>query len=419
MSFGLSAGAIGLIGAVAGPVIGGMMGSDAAESGYEAQAEGARLSDATQREIARMSDATQRYMYDTTRADNSRFLGNGISASDRLAVLMGLEGTSGSAVGGAPAGGVGAAPGLTREQIRQQLLGQFTTTTGGSVDRSKFTNNLIYGDGDIIGADAGTGDSTVANYGGNTGRVRYWDDQTNSAWAVPQSMMTSATSIDEAGLNAAIDAQMAQQGQQQSLQTQQPAKSNSSDPNFGALTRKFSLADLAGDVVYQNGLQFGLDEGRKGIQRQQQATGSLLSGATLKALSRLGNDYATTKTEGAYNRFTQDNTNYYNRLAGIAGSGQTAAAQVGNAGQNYANSSTAINTNMGNSLAATAQGLGTARAASGIASANSIGGGLQGAYNNYQGTQLLKQLQGPSWKTPGFNTGSEPYPGYNSSVGLG
>ncbi len=190
------------------------------------------------------------------------------------------------------------------------------------------------------------------------------------------------------------------------------------DAAFGSLTRKFSADDLAGDVVYNNGLQFGLDEGRKGIERQQQASGGLLSGATLKALSRYGTDYGTTKTEGAYNRYTQDNTNTYNKLAGIAGSGQTASAQVGSAGQNYANGSTAISTNLGNSLAGTAQGLGNARAASGIAVGNAISGGIQNGVSAYQGNQYLKQLQRPS-SGYGYNIGSEPYDGYNASIGLG
>ncbi len=345
--------------AIAGPVIGGMMGSDSADSGYQAQAGAAAA-----------SDATQRYMYDTNRADNKDFLRNGTNASNRLAYLMGL--------GGGGSGGAGG--NLTAEQIRAQLLPSFTTAGSNGAPKE--------GDPGYV-----PGDYVMRN--GQWGTWTTNGDQ-SPYWYSPGGSTATGSTIDETGLQAAINARLSSQPQ-----------IDTSSPDYGSLTRKFNQSDLAGDVVYNNGLQFGLDEGRKGLERQAQASGGLLSGATLKALSRYGNDYATTKTEGAYNRYTQDNTNTYNKLAGIAGSGQTASAQVGSAGQNYANN-----------VSQTAQGLGNARAASGIASANAMSGGLQGAFNNYQGGQLLKQIQRPSTSSYSYNTGSEPYAGYNASVGL-
>ena len=161
------------------------------------------------------------------------------------------------------------------------------------------------------------------------------------------------------------------------------------------------------------------------LYRQAAASGSTLSGATLKALTRFGNDYATTKTGDAYNRFTNaqntkygqlsdasnrytaNQTNTYNRLAGLAGSGQTAANTVGAAGANMANQVSNNATNLGN-----------AQAAAGIAGSNAIGGGISNAINGYQNNNLLAALRGSSGT--GYNTGlgSEPYPGYNASIGL-
>lgn len=168
---------------------------------------------------------------------------------------------------------------------------------------------------------------------------------------------------------------------------------------YGDLTRRFSAADIDKDPVYQSGLQFGLDEGRKGIERQASATGSMLSGATLKALSRFGNDYASTKANDSFNRFNTENTGIYNKLAGLSGTGQVAANQVGTAGQNYA-------TSVGNTM----QGLGNARAASGIASSNALMNGVSNAFGNYQSQQyldLLKNKFGGGSNIPAYNAGSE------------
>ena len=181
---------------------------------------------------------------------------------------------------------------------------------------------------------------------------------------------------------------------------------NTTDPAYGSLSRtfgeqapathQFGATDYANDFVSQNGLQFGLDEGQKGVERQQQASGGLLSGATLKALTRFGNDYGTKNTAGAYdrfmgeqgrdygkytdryNRFNTDSTNQFNRLSGVAGTGQQATNTVGAAGQNYANNSSQI-----------AQGLGNAQGASAIAQGNAWSGALQGGVNNYQQNRLI------------------------------
>jgi hypothetical protein len=162
--------------------------------------------------------------------------------------------------------------------------------------------------------------------------------------------------------------------------------------DYGSLTRKFGANDLANDTVYNSGLQFGLDEGTKGINNQAAASGNLLSGATLKALTRYGNDYATTKAGDAYNRYNNDNTNIYNRLAGITGTGQSALGQIGSAGSTMGSQLGSANANYGNNISNTALGLGNARAASGIAAGNAISGGISGAVNGYNQNQLMSRL---------------------------
>lgn len=152
----------------------------------------------------------------------------------------------------------------------------------------------------------------------------------------------------------------------------------------GALTRKFGAADFEADPGYQ----FQLAEGEQAANRAAAARGGYNSGRTLKELMRYGQGLASTTYQDAYNRYNTDQSNLYNRLAGIAGTGQTAATTLGDAGANYA-------ANVGNTLTGGA----TAQAASRIAGANARTSGYMGAanaitggINNYQQSQLLSQL---------------------------
>jgi len=170
------------------------------------------------------------------------------------------------------------------------------------------------------------------------------------------------------------------------------------DGSSGSLTRQFNAGDLAKDVTYQNGLQFGLDEGAKGISNMASATGSQLSGATLKALTRFGNDYATTKTAGAADRYSQRQNQIYGMLSGTSNSGQQAAGTVSQAGQA-----------MAGGVAANQIGLGNARGASEIAQGNAWSNGLSGAISGYQTNKLINSLTNrgsSSGALGGYRTGA-------------
>lgn len=164
--------------------------------------------------------------------------------------------------------------------------------------------------------------------------------------------------------------------------------------DFGALNQKFTVGDFWADPVTELGFQFGLGEGTKGLERMAAARGGLNSGATLKALTRYGTDYAGTKAGEAYNRFYGDQDRIFNRLSGVAGSGQTAATNTASMGQNTAQT-------VGGYLS----GLGNARGAAAIGGANAFGGAL-GNIGNYFGQQatLDKILSSRSpYQTPSYN----------------
>lgn len=127
------------------------------------------------------------------------------------------------------------------------------------------------------------------------------------------------------------------------------------------LTRGFTNDDFVKDPGYD----FRMKEGQKALERSAAARGGLNSGATMKALSRYGQDFASNEFQNAYNRFNNDRSNRFNRLSSIAGLGQAANQQIGQAGMNYANQ-----------VGQNTMGAANAHAAAGIAQGNAWGNSL-------------------------------------------
>ncbi len=99
---------------------------------------------------------------------------------------------------------------------------------------------------------------------------------------------------------------------------------NPETPTGGEFNKKFTEQDFQDDPVNKLGFQFGLDQGTKGLNNMAAARGMRNSGATLKALTQFGQDYAGTKAGESRERFYGDQDRTLNRLAGVAGTGQTA-----------------------------------------------------------------------------------------------
>lgn len=139
----------------------------------------------------------------------------------------------------------------------------------------------------------------------------------------------------------------------------------------------FSATDFQTDPGYQ----FRLEQGQQAIERSAAASGSLSTGSTLKALTQYNQDFASNEYQNAYNRFTQNQTNRFNRLASLAGLGQTANGQVAQAGEHAADA-------VGGYMA----GAANARGAAGIASANAYGSALTGGVNAGSQAYLLGRV---------------------------
>lgn len=146
------------------------------------------------------------------------------------------------------------------------------------------------------------------------------------------------------------------------------------------------------------GYQFTLDQGRSAIQNSAAAQGNLLSGGTEAALDQYSQGLASTNYQqafnnaqsvynSAYNTFESNQANKFNRLASVAGLGQTTAGQLGQQGQQAANNVSNINLTSGSQI-----GQDYLNAASSRASGyNAIGNGI-GSVGNYANLLPLYSL---------------------------
>ena len=152
----------------------------------------------------------------------------------------------------------------------------------------------------------------------------------------------------------------------------------------------------SGDVMnYMDpSYKFRFGEGMKALDRQAAARGGLISGSALKAAQRYGQDFAS-----------QEFGNAYNRLAGLAGIGQTASTNVGNAAG-------AFGTNAGNLMTSG----GAARASGYVGGANALTGGLNQYLNYTQSQNLLNRLAPPTAITGGSTATAYNNPYYQDYI---
>lgn len=120
------------------------------------------------------------------------------------------------------------------------------------------------------------------------------------------------------------------------------------DLGTAAVNNLNGLMKNPGSITSDPGYQFGLTQGQTAIDRSAAGTGSLYSGATLKALQRYGQDYAGTKLNDTYNRY-----------GNIANLGLSAVNGTTNSGQNAANNIANNTIGAGNVTAAQANANGT------------------------------------------------------------
>lgn len=305
-----------------------VVGSKGAKSAANAQADSARESAQLQKEMFEKQTELQ-----------EPFRQGGLAAQNRLLQYLGLQ--------------TGEAPKIrTQAELRNALMGQYQNPLTPAQQAGGYYEDYE------SGGEAG-------------GTSRRW---------VPTPAAAGSNGLNEAGLNAAIQAAMAEdQAAQRAYQAQRQS------PDFGKYTRDFGMQDFQQDPGYA----FRMSEGLKALDRQAAARGGLISGGALKASQRYGQDMASQEYTNAFNRYQTNRANQLNPLQSLMGAGQTAANTLGTAGQNYANQA-------GEAY----MGAGNARASGYMGGANAISGAIGQGVNAFQNQQYMNMLKQP---------GSNPY----------
>lgn len=313
--------------AAGGAIVGGLIGADAASDAAEAQAAAADRASQLQKEMFERQIQLQ-----------EPYRQAGLTAQQRYMNMLGLQ---------------GAAPTARSEaEIRNALAAQYMNGGPGG-----YYEDVLEGGGDSGGS---VTRRWVADGGGGT--------------------------LDEAGLNAAIQAAMAQdRAAQQAYEAERQA------PGFGKYARDFSMEDFQQDPGYA----FRMQEGLKALDRQAAARGGLISGAALKAAQRHGQQEASQEYMNAFNRYQTNRSNQLNPLETLMGRSQTAANQVGNAAGNYAQGA-------GEAY----MGAGNARGSSYMGRGNALTGALNQGLNMYGDQQLLKRGGGGNPFRGAFSSGA-------------
>lgn len=149
-------------------------------------------------------------------------------------------------------------------------------------------------------------------------------------------------------------------------------------PGFG----KYATAEFGADKFQADpGYAFRMSEGMKALERSAAARGGLMSGATLKGITRFGQDAASQEYQNAFNRYQAERAGTLNPYQALSGTAQTSANTLTNAAGN-----------LGQQLGSNIIGAGNAQAAGQIGSINAIAGGLGQGINFYQNQQLLNRL---------------------------
>lgn len=259
---------------ILGSLAGGLLQSSAASNAANTAASSSRYAaDVASAERQKDRDIEQQ-RYDINRSDRAPFMGASRNALAQYLREMGLEydvpryGTQATPAAVNPISNTlnQARTAADRKALRDYLLPQYTSTQPLGVG---------------VGYGWGEGDAS------------------------------SAPSVDEAGLEAAITAALQNQAAQgvQGVQGGQVGQVGQVADNYATTAPT--------DVQLDPGYQFGLEQGQQALDRKTAQAGGRVSGAALKAAQRYGTDYATTGYGAAYNR-KQDRLTRLASLAGLA-----------------------------------------------------------------------------------------------------
>jgi hypothetical protein len=329
-------------------------------------------------------------------------LGNALSPLTNA--LTGVGGAGSIAAGGALEG-LGAVSGNIVGASGVPIMPAVSGGAGAltAADLTNLPTNVLAGGGDAAGAAGGdvlTGGTTApsANYGTAATEVRGFDPTVGQGYSAAGSapVLTGIDLLDKAinfvstpagsaivsGAGNIVGGIAAGEAAKSAAQTQAASADAATQlqrdiyNKFMEMNKPYYEAGVnalgqitRGEVTAEPGYGFRLGEGMKALERLQASRGNLLSGGAMKAGQRYAQDLAS-----------QEYDKSFNRLANIAGIGQTAASQAGTAGQNYAGQAGELGMQGANALVSGR-----------IGRTSAYTSGAQGAINALQGYQAQQR----------------------------
>jgi hypothetical protein len=144
----------------------------------------------------------------------------------------------------------------------------------------------------------------------------------------------SAAKAQAGAANRAADLQQEQFERQVELQTPFREVGVRALPELEAASRytPFGMSQFQADPGYA----FRLSEGQKQLDRMAAIRGGQISGSSLKAAARFGQEMGSQEYSNAFNRYQTERNARLNPLQSLAGFGQTSTNQLGAAGQSMA-----------------------------------------------------------------------------------
>ena len=157
------------------------------------------------------------------------------------------------------------------------------------------------------------------------------------------------------------------------------------------------------------GYGFRFDQGMKGLNASMAAKGLGVSGAGIKGAIDYGQGMGSQEYNNAFNRYvtgfnanTASQNNLYNRLAGVAGTGQTAGNSVATLGANMAG-------NVGSSLMSNAGNQGNAAMAAAANTTSAFGSGANALGRMYGTSGFSNPFSGGDTYQSLAQSGSQGY----------
>lgn len=341
MPVGAAVGAAGVGGA--------LISSKAAKSAAKTQSQAATQAGQMQLDAANRAADLQMQMFNTIRGDLSPYRQIGASALPGISALLGLPTTS-----------------STTSSIPQTMVSPGAFTAGGLAGATSAASPYAQ----YVQNNKDLNDYWTSNYG-KPGAFAGWGLPDNAT--IDQFGQRHWTSNGQ-GENRAYTPLTAQQATTTTGATAQPAISNTGISDY--------LSNLPG-------YQFAKDQGVQAVTHALNARGlGGLSGSLGKGIAR----FVTGLADQTYGQ-------QLDRLMGVAGIGQNASAQTGNAGQ--AAASGAGSALVGGSQAYGQGLIGSANASAGgtIGAANAIGAGLNNAASGYLTSRVLGMYGTPAAST--------------------